>query len=71
MSYSIFALLYSRMGDADRAYDIFKKSYTNNLLKPFNVMAETQFGTNPYFLTGAGGILQNVIFGFAGLDITD
>ena len=34
-------------------------------------MAECQGGTNPYFLTGAGGILQSVIMGFAGYDITD
>ena len=34
-------------------------------------MTETQFGDNPYFVTGAGGVLQSVIFGFAGLDITD
>ena len=34
-------------------------------------MAETQFGTNPYFLTGAGGVIQSVIFGYAGIDITD
>ncbi len=35
------------------------------------MLAETQGGTNPYFLTGAGGILQSVIFGFGGVDITD
>lgn len=41
------------------------------MLSPFGVMAETQFGTNPYFLTGAGGVIQSVIFGYAGVDITD
>ena len=35
------------------------------------MLAETQFGTNPYFLTGAGGILQSVIFGYGGIDIRD
>jgi len=34
------------------------------------VLAETKNGTNPYFLTGVGGVLQSVIFGFAGYDIT-
>ena len=71
MTQAIFALLYSRLGNAKKAYDYFKYSYQPNLLQPFNVLAETQGGTNPYFLTGAGGILQSVIFGFAGLDITD
>ena len=28
-------------------------------------------GTNPYFSTGAGGLLQAVINGFCGLEITD
>ncbi|HEY2725715.1 MAG TPA: glycoside hydrolase family 65 protein, partial [Parafilimonas sp.] len=33
-------------------------------------IAETKGGTNPYFATGAGGILQCVLMGFGGLDIT-
>jgi trehalose/maltose hydrolase-like predicted phosphorylase len=35
------------------------------------VIAETKGGTNPYFATGAGGILQAVLMGFGGLDITN
>ena len=31
-------------------------------------MAETAEGDNPYFITGAGGTLQAVIMGFAGVD---
>ena len=34
------------------------------------MIAETKHGTNPYFATGAGGILQAVLMGFGGLDIT-
>ncbi len=71
MTHAIFALLYSRLGDEKNSYKWFKYSFTNNMLTPFNVLAETQFGTNPYFLTGAGGVLQSVIFGYAGIDITD
>ena len=41
------------------------------MLPPFKVIAEVKLGSNPYFLTGAGGILQSVIYGFAGRDITD
>lgn len=37
----------------------------------FGVLAETAGGTNPYFATGAGGMLQAVLNGFGGLDITD
>ena len=39
------------------------------LKQPFGVFAETKGGNNPYFLTGAGGVLQSVIFGFRGFNI--
>jgi len=35
------------------------------------VISETAGGTNPYFATGAGGMLQAVLSGFGGLDVTD
>ena len=34
------------------------------------MIAETKGGTNPYFATGAGGIIQSVLMGFGGLEIT-
>jgi len=37
---------------------------------PFGVLAETAGGTNPYFATGAGGMLQAVLMGIGGLDIS-
>ncbi len=70
MTQAIFSLLYSRIGDAEKAFHFFKDAYVPNLLPPFNVIAETKGGTNPYFATGAGGILQAVLNGFGGLDIT-
>ncbi|MBC7886595.1 MAG: glycoside hydrolase family 65 protein [Ferruginibacter sp.] len=70
MTQAIFALLYSRVGDNEKAYHFFKDAYVPNLLPPFNVIAETKGGTNPYFATGAGGILQAVLNGFGGLEIT-
>ncbi|WP_153796283.1 glycoside hydrolase family 65 protein [Foetidibacter luteolus] len=70
MTQAIFALLYSRLGDAEKAAHFFKDSYIPNLNPPFRVIAETKGGTNPYFATGAGGILQCVLMGFGGLDIT-
>jgi trehalose/maltose hydrolase-like predicted phosphorylase len=70
MTQAIFSLLYARIGDAEKAYTWFKDSYIPNLNPPFRVIAETKGGTNPYFATGAGGILQSVLMGFGGLDIT-
>ena len=40
-------------------------------MPPFGVIAETAGGTNPYFAKGAGGILQAVLAGIGGLEITD
>jgi trehalose/maltose hydrolase-like predicted phosphorylase len=70
MTQAIFALLYSRTGDAEKAFHFFKDAYVPNLNPPFNVIAETKGGTNPYFATGAGGILQSLLNGFGGLEIT-
>ena len=62
--------MYSRLGDGEKAYHWFKEAYTPNLNPPFRVIAETKGGTNPYFATGAGGVLQSVLMGFGGLEIT-
>ena len=70
MTQAILSLLYSRLGDQKQAWKYFEDSYIPNLLPPFRVIAETKGGTNPYFATGAGGILQSVIMGFGGVDIS-
>ena len=70
MTQAIFALLYARLGDAQQARHFFQDAYEPNLLPPFRVIAETKGGTNPYFATGAGGVLQAVLMGFGGLEIT-
>ena len=71
MTQAIFSLLYSRLGNGEKALHYFKDAYVPNLNPPFRVIAETKGGTNPYFITGAGGVLQAVIMGFAGLSISD
>ena len=70
MTQAIFTLLYARLGDREKAWHWFKDAYLPNLNPPFRVIAETKGGTNPYFATGAGGILQSVLMGFGGLEIT-
>ena len=71
MSYSILCVQYARLGDAEKAYKMFQRSYRPNSRPPFGVIAETATSDNPYFATGAGGMLQAVISGFCGLEITD
>lgn len=71
MSHSVFAIQYARLGMADKAAEMFRRCYRPNLRPPFGVFAETATSDNPYFMTGAGGLLQAVLFGFGGLEITD
>jgi protein-glucosylgalactosylhydroxylysine glucosidase len=71
MGNSVLSTLYSKLGNPEKAFDLFNKSYKANQVPPFGVLAETAGGTNPYFATGAGGMLQAAVFGFGGLRITD
>ncbi|MBD2703109.1 glycoside hydrolase family 65 protein [Spirosoma sp. BT702] len=71
MGPSVLAVLYARLGETGKAYEWLLKSYRANEVPPFGVLAECAGGTNPYFATGAGGMLQAVLAGFGGLDITD
>lgn len=71
MGNAILAILYAKLGDAENAYEFFKKSYQPNKRPPFGVLSESAFSNNPYFCTGAGGLLQTILFGFGGLSITD
>ncbi len=70
MTQAIFTLLYARLGDGEKALHFFKDGYIPNLNPPFRVIAESKGGTNPYFATGAGGLIQSVLMGFGGLEIT-
>lgn len=69
--YPIFCVQYARMRDVKKANEMFRRCYEPNLRAPFGVIAETATSNNPYFATGAGGLLQAVINGFCGLQITD
>ncbi|MDP1676517.1 MAG: glycoside hydrolase family 65 protein [Bacteroidota bacterium] len=71
MAYGVLSVLYSRLGDADKAYDYFVKSYLPNSRPPFGVFSESANSNNPYFATGAGAMLQAVIYGFGGVEQTD
>jgi len=71
MGFCILSTLYSWQGEQDKAYNYFKQSFEPNQVPPFGVISETKNGNNPYFATGAGGMLQAVLFGFGGLKIKD
>ena len=71
MASGVLSVLYSRMGDRDKAYSYFVKSYLPNSRPPFGVFSESANSSNPYFATGAGAMLQAVIYGFGGVEQTD
>lgn len=71
MAYGILSILYSKLGDKDKAYDYFVKSYLPNSRPPFGVFSESANSNNPYFATGAGAMIQAVIYGFGGVEQTD
>ncbi|MEL7148008.1 MAG: glycoside hydrolase family 65 protein, partial [Bacteroidota bacterium] len=70
MGNSVLTALYARSGNLKKAGEWFTKSYAPNKVPPFGVISETAGGTNPYFATGAGGMLQAILSGFGGLEIT-
>lgn len=71
MGHSIMAILHAKLGDGERAYELFKRSYIPNKRAPFGALVEGPKSKNPFFVTAAGGMLQAVMFGFGGLEITN
>lgn len=71
MASGVLSVLYARLGDTEKAYSYFVKSYLPNSRPPFGVFSESANSNNPYFATGAGAMLQAVIYGFGGVEQTD
>lgn len=69
MSYSVLATSYARLGQTEKAYQLFKKAYQPNRKPPFNFISEKPRPSGTVFCTGYGGMLQTIIFGFAGMKI--
>lgn len=71
MGNCILSVLYSMLGDQEGAFRLFQKCYIPHKCPPFGVLSEGAGGNNPYFATGAGGMLQAVLAGIGGLRITE
>lgn len=54
------------LGNFTDAAAKFNRSFTN-VQQPYQVWTETPTGGTPNFITGAGGFLQGVLFGYGGL----
>merc|ERR1712031_23 len=55
-------------GDYEKAQSNFIRGYAN-VQAPFNVWTETPGGGTVNFITGAGGFLQSVLYGYGGLRV--
>ncbi|HZO21145.1 MAG TPA: hypothetical protein VFB37_01490 [Steroidobacteraceae bacterium] len=60
------------IGDETDAAAWFATNFSGGTLKPpFNVRTETADNNTGYFLTGSGGFIQSLVYGFSGLRIRE
>ncbi|MDE6322590.1 MAG: glycoside hydrolase family 65 protein [Paramuribaculum sp.] len=69
MSHSAMAVNYARLGDGEKAARLVARAYQPNLRGAFHNLSESPGNDHVYFVTGAGGLLQSLVFGFAGVEI--
>jgi trehalose/maltose hydrolase-like predicted phosphorylase len=71
MGVNFLPIIAAEVGNDSLFNLIINKTVTGFLRPPYNVITETQKNANYNFITGAGAFLQQVIFGYTGLRITD
>ncbi|KFP91162.1 Acid trehalase-like 1, partial [Apaloderma vittatum] len=70
MSWSMFAVGWLELKEVQRAQSQLSKCFSN-IMEPFKVWVENSDGSGAVnFLTGMGGFLQAVLFGYTGFRIT-
>lgn len=71
MGSTFFSIIAAEIGEKDQLNKIFPGWYQGYLRPPFNVLAETPGNNSINFLTGAGAYLQQFIYGFTGLRLSE
>ena len=71
MGNTLLAVGAAELGDRVLLDSLLPHSYRPHLRGPFLMLSETPKNDAVNFVTGAGGFLQQVIFGYTGLRITD
>jgi trehalose/maltose hydrolase-like predicted phosphorylase len=69
MTDAVHAVVAARLGKMDEAERMFRESYRPFVRPPFHVFSEKRTRDNLCFLTGAAGVLEAAIYGFAGLHL--
>ncbi|CAF1358035.1 unnamed protein product [Adineta ricciae] len=71
MTWSMHSIGFLELGDFEKAQQLFQRSYETYVRPPFNVWTEARSGVGAVnFITGAGGFLQAVLFGYGGIRLT-
>ncbi|XP_057693026.1 protein-glucosylgalactosylhydroxylysine glucosidase isoform X2 [Corythoichthys intestinalis] len=69
MTWSMFAIGWLELGKAEKAQRLLEKCF-KNIQGPFQVWSESSDGSGAVnFLTGMGGFLQAVVFGYSGFRV--
>ncbi|XP_077596971.1 protein-glucosylgalactosylhydroxylysine glucosidase [Stigmatopora nigra] len=69
MTWSMFAIGWLELGEPEKAQCLLEKCY-KNIQGPFQVWSESSDGSGAVnFLTGMGGFLQAVVFGYSGFRV--
>lgn len=69
MTWGMFAIGWLELGEAERAQRLLEKCF-KNIQGPFQVWSESSDGSGAVnFLTGMGGFLQAVVFGYTGFRV--
>lgn len=69
MADAVHALVWARIGQPDRALDVWRRSWMQYTNHPLMLFSEKKSRDATVFVTGAGGCLQTVLYGFLGLRI--
>jgi trehalose/maltose hydrolase-like predicted phosphorylase len=69
MSDSIHAVIRARLGEKQKAYDAWQRSWRRYTNHPLLLFSEKPKVERTYFVTGAAGCLQSVLYGFLGFRI--
>ena len=68
MTHSMFSIGWNEIGESAKAHAAFEHNMADNIQEPFYVWSEVRGGEGAAnFITAAGGYLQALIFGYAGL----
>jgi trehalose/maltose hydrolase-like predicted phosphorylase len=71
MGVTLLTAVAVELGDQKLIDEIWKDTFKPYLRPPFHALSETPRNDATNFLTGAGGFLQQIIFGYTGLRLTE